>query len=101
MLFYHWFERARRIQLEQAHEQGLEQGRQELLQRFDQVFAGDKDAMEKRDQIFNGITETKKIILLRSALAQLPPRVCFLTADHLASSERARGHRSHAFTAYL
>lgn len=64
MLFYHWFEQARRIQLEQAREQareqGLEQGRQELLQRFDQVFAGDKDAMEKRDQIFNGITETVK-----------------------------------------
>ena len=67
MLFYHWFEQARRIQLEQvrqeafeqarqeAFEQGLEQARQELLQRFDQVFAGNKNAMEKRDQLFNGI----------------------------------------------
>ena len=64
MLFYHWFEQARRIQIEQARqealEQGLEQGRQELLQRFDQVFAGDKDAMEKRDQIVNGIMESEK-----------------------------------------
>ena len=60
MLFYHLFQQARRIQLEQARQQGLEQGRQEVLQRFDQVFADDKDAMEKRDQIFNGITETQK-----------------------------------------
>ena len=52
MLYYHLFQQARRIQLEQA--------RQELLQRFDQAFAGDKDAMKKRDQIFNGITDTKK-----------------------------------------
>ena len=56
MLFYHWFEQARRIQIEQARQEA----RQELLQRFDQVFAGDKDVMEKRDQIFNGMTETKK-----------------------------------------
>ena len=28
------------------------------VKRFDQVFAGDKDAMEKRDKIFNGATET-------------------------------------------
>ena len=64
MLFYHLFQQARRIQLEQARQQGLEQGleqaRQEGLQRFDQAFAGDKDAMKKRDQIFNGITETEK-----------------------------------------
>ena len=46
--------------LERGLEQGLERGRQEVLQRFDQAFAGDKDAMEKRDQIFNGITETEK-----------------------------------------
>ena len=56
MLFYHLFQQARRIQLEQARQEL----RQELLQRFDQVFADDKDAMEKRDQIFNGITETEK-----------------------------------------
>ena len=64
MLYYHLFQQARRIQLEQARQQGLEQGleqaRQQGLQRFDQAFAGDKDAMEKRDQIFNGITETEK-----------------------------------------
>ncbi len=53
MLFYHWFEQARRIQLEQARQEV----RQEFLQRFDQVFAGNKNAMEKRDQIFNGIMD--------------------------------------------
>ena len=74
MLFYHWFEQARRIQLEQTHQEAREQGRQELLQRFDQVFAGDKDAMEKRDQIFNGIT--KKIILLRSTISVQPSPSC-------------------------
>ena len=58
MLFYHLFQQARRNQIEQARQQGFEQGLQELRQRFDQVFAGDKDAMEKRDKIFNGITET-------------------------------------------
>ncbi len=54
MLFYHWFERARQLQIEEARRQGLEQGRQ----RFDQVFAGNKDVLEKRDEIFNGVTMT-------------------------------------------
>ena len=60
MLYYHLFQQARRIQLEQGLEQARQEVREELLQRFDQAFAGDKDAMEKRDQIFNGITETQK-----------------------------------------
>ena len=51
MLFYDaWAKRER--------QEGRQEAREELRQRFDQVFAGDKDAMEKRDKIFNGITET-------------------------------------------
>ena len=55
MLFYHWFEQARRIQLEQVRQEARQEVRQEFLRRFDQVFAGDKNAMEKRDQIVNGL----------------------------------------------
>ena len=51
MLFYDaWAKRER--------QEGRQEAREELRQRFDQVFAGDKDAMEKRDKIFNGATET-------------------------------------------
>ena len=53
-----WREQRREQKIEKARQEGLEQGRQELLRRFDQAFAGDQDAMEKRDQIFNGATET-------------------------------------------
>ena len=60
MLFYHLFQQARQLQIEEARQQGLEQGLEQVRQRFDQVFAGDKDALEKRDMLFNGVTGTSQ-----------------------------------------
>ena len=42
---------------QEGRQEGLQEAHEELRQRFEQVFAGDKDAMEKRDKIFNGVTE--------------------------------------------
>ena len=59
MLFYDaWAKRERQQGRQEGLQEGIREAREELRQRFDQVFAGDKDAMKKRDQIFNGATET-------------------------------------------
>ena len=51
MLFYDaWAKRERQEGRQEAH--------QELLERFNQIFADDKDAMKKRDMLFNSITST-------------------------------------------
>ena len=55
MLFYDaWAKRER----QQGRQQGRQEERQELRQGIAQVFADDKDAMEKIDKFFNGITPT-------------------------------------------
>ena len=58
MLFYDaWAKRERQQGRQEGRQEGLQEAHEELRQRFEQVFAGDKDAMEKRDKIFNGVTE--------------------------------------------
>ena len=53
MLFYDaWAKRER--------QEGRQEARQELLERFNQIFADDKDAMKKRDMLFNSITSTNR-----------------------------------------
>ena len=58
MLFYDaWAKRERQQGRQEGRQEGLQEAHEELRQRFEQVFAGDKDAMEKRDKIFNGVAE--------------------------------------------
>ena len=59
MFVYEWLTEARRIKIKQAVEQGRQERERELGQKYDRAFAGDKDAMAKRDAIFNGATETR------------------------------------------
>ena len=55
MLFYDaWTKRER----QEGRQEGRQEAHQELLERFDQIFADDKDAMKKRDMLFNSITST-------------------------------------------
>ncbi len=47
-------EKLRQEGRQEGHQQGRQEERQELRQGIAQVFADDKDAMEKLDQFFNG-----------------------------------------------
>ena len=54
MYVYDWMCNRREYKAEKLRQEE----RQELRQGIAQVFADDKDAMEKLDQFFNGITPT-------------------------------------------
>ena len=47
-------EKLRQEGRQEGHQEGRQEERQELRQGIAQVFADDKDAMEKLDQFFNG-----------------------------------------------
>ena len=58
MYVYDWMCNRREYKAEklrqEGHREGRQEERQELRQGIAQVFADDKDAMEKLDQFFNG-----------------------------------------------
>ena len=60
MIFYEMFKkRERREGHREGHREGRREERQELRQGLAQMFAGDKDAMEKLDSFFNNATSRR------------------------------------------
>ena len=61
MILYEVFkERARQAGRQAGRREGRREERQELRQGLSQMFAGDKDAMEKLDDFFNDATSTSQ-----------------------------------------
>ncbi len=61
MIFYEMFKKRERREghregRQEGHREGRQEARQELRQGLAQMFAGDKDAMEKLDSFFNNAT---------------------------------------------
>ncbi len=54
MYVYDWMCNRREYKAEKLRQEGRQEERQELRQGIAQVFADNKDAMEKLDQFFNG-----------------------------------------------